>query len=994
MNQAVSRIIYPRFSDSLTDDDLVRLFIVSHEEDKWCFTIARRGPSLIMLVTHLKVFQHLGRFLTVADLPHAVVNHISKHFDIEVPDAFEYDRRTLYRHHRVIRQHLGITPWGVKARAIAEAAIATAAETRLDPADLINAAVDALIRERYELPLLSTLRTLAGTAHRLVNTAQWNHVDKQLSEDDRQRLDALLVPREDTVDPLFALLCRGAGKPTRENLKALIAHYDWLRTLIDPVPLLAPISEAKVAQWANEAQRLKARELRGYVAPRRHALLLATLRETRGRLLDELTVMLLKFTSRIEWRSATKLENWQASRRDQTDELVHTLADLLEITSTKPPDADKVRLLETTIASHGGQVQLQRSCAEYLGHSASHWQPFAREAFSPFRSELLRLARTLPLKAARPSADDLVHAVLQVSDEPGDADYYLMDLSHEFLPARWRPLIADDPEGNPRAFNRRHLEVAVMLELAEAIKTGAIHVTGSLSYDDFWGRLPPEASDPVRVAAYAVERGWWDDAEGFTRHARERLMEEADQLDTEVGLLRRVRLDKNRRPIIKRAAGVVPPASATEAARQIMDHMPERSVLEALANTAQWVNWPRHFGLPSRLDSSIKNVLDRYVITTFAYGCGLGPTQAARHFAGAVTAEELSFVDRRHVDTADLRAGSADLQNLYAQFELTKLWDTGESAAADGTHFETFRDNLLAARHFRYGKTGGIAYRHVSDNYIALFSRFIGCGIYEATYILDILHNELSDLQPTQLHSDTHGQSAHVFALAYLLGIELLPRIRRWKTLKLFHPGGEEPLDSIAHLFSGMVNWRRIEEHYLDFMRLALAIHSGKLAPSAVLARVNSQSNRDPFSLALQELGNAVRTTFLLRWIRDKELRRVVHKGTTKVERSHRFSKYLNFGGEGGLKTNSPADQEKAIVYNELVSNAVALQTVADQTHALHELRERGIEISPEDLAYFSPYPTSRVKRFGQYPAAVKTDPRQPVRYLPTRMVANGASPT
>lgn len=136
-----------------------------------------------------------------------------------------------------------------------------------------------------------------------------------------------------------------------------------------------------------------------------------------------------------------------------------------------------------------------------------------------------------------------------------------------------------------------------------------------------------------------------------------------------------------------------------------------------------------------------------------------------------------------------------------------------------------------------------------------------------------------------------------------------------------------------------------------------------------------------------------MRTTFLLRWIRDKDLRRVVHKGTTKVERSHQFSKYLNFGGEGGLKPNSPAEHEKAIVYNELVSNAVALQTVADQTQALHEFRGRGIDISPEDLAYFSPYPTSRVKRFGQYPATVKTDPRLPIRGLPTRTDPNAPSP-
>ena len=379
---------------------------------------------------------------------------------------------------------------------------------------------------------------------------------------------------------------------------------------------------------------------------------------------------------------------------------------------------------------------------------------------------------------------------------------------------------------------------------------------------------------------------------------------------------------------------------------------------------------------------------DRYVITTFAYGCGLGPAQAARHFGGAVTAEDLSFVDRRHVDIADLRAGSADLQNLYSQFELPKLWGTGTSAAADGTHFETFRNNLLAAHHFRYGKTGGIAYRHISDNYIALFSRFIGCGIYEATYILDILQTTLSNFRPTRLHADSHGQSAHVFGLAFLLGIELLPRIRGWKRLKLYRPGGIEELDSIKHLFAATINWRRIEEHYPAFMRLALAIHSGKLAPSAVLARINSHSSRDPFSMALQELGHAVRTAFLLRWIRDGNLRREVHKGTTKVERSHQFAKFLNFGAEGGLKTNSPEDQEKAIVYNELVANAVAVQTVADQTQALHELRRRGIEIAAEDLAHFSPYPTNRVKRFGEYPARISTEIPPPNKHLPPRQSA------
>jgi TnpA family transposase len=99
---------------------------------------------------------------------------------------------------------------------------------------------------------------------------------------------------------------------------------------------------------------------------------------------------------------------------------------------------------------------------------------------------------------------------------------------------------------------------------------------------------------------------------------------------------------------------------------------------------------------------------------------------------------------RKDTDIADLRAASADLINLYARFELPRQWGSGEAAAADGTHFETYEDNLLAEHHIRYGKTGGIAYRHIADNYIALFSRFIACGTYEATYILDASLQKIS----------------------------------------------------------------------------------------------------------------------------------------------------------------------------------------------------------------------------------------------------------
>jgi len=56
-----------------------------------------------------------------------------------------------------------------------------------------------------------------------------------------------------------------------------------------------------------------------------------------------------------------------------------------------------------------------------------------------------------------------------------------------------------------------------------------------------------------------------------------------------------------------------------------------------------------------------------------------------------------------------------------------------------------YENNLLSERHIRYGGYGGIAYYHVSDDYIVLFSHFIPCGVWKAVYILDGLTKNKSD---------------------------------------------------------------------------------------------------------------------------------------------------------------------------------------------------------------------------------------------------------
>ena len=61
----------------------------------------------------------------------------------------------------------------------------------------------------------------------------------------------------------------------------------------------------------------------------------------------------------------------------------------------------------------------------------------------------------------------------------------------------------------------------------------------------------------------------------------------------------------------------------------------------------------------------------------------------------------------------------------------------------------------------------------------------------------------------------------------------------------------------------------------------------------------------------------------------------------------------------------------------------MALQNVVDQTQALHMLKAEGVSISPADLAFLSPYATSTVKRFGDYPTDLKPAGMQTRTTLP-----------
>lgn len=131
------------------------------------------------------------------------------------------------------------------------------------------------------------------------------------------------------------------------------------------------------------------------------------------------------------------------------------------------------------------------------------------------------------------------------------------------------------------------------------------------------------------------------------------------------------------------------------------------------------------------------------------------------------------------------------------------------------------------------------------------------------------------------------------------MGINLMPRIRGLKKLIFFKPDKTIHYEHINKLFGESINWRVIETHIPDMLRIVLSIKAGKITPSTILRRLGPYSRKNKLYFAFRELGRAVRTIFLLNYIGDVELRKTIQSATNKSEEFNNFTKWLFFGGEG-----------------------------------------------------------------------------------------------
>jgi TnpA family transposase len=993
----ISDTAYPRLDPSPSPTEVAR-FTPTPAEMAFVHRHARHpGPRLALLVL-LKTFQRLGYFVPFEQVPLAIVEHVAESTTgLSAPVATvlaDYQTST-YRSRltSLVREYAGVTAFGRTARGAAQVAADQAARVRDGVADIINAVIEDLVRQRFELPAFGTLVKIATAARAKANRDSYRQVANILPVEVRQRLNGLLILPPGQTRTAWDRVKTEPKRPTPRHMRDFLDHLEWLRVQGSGTAVFAALPVAKVRSFAAEARTLTANVLSDMAEAKRLTLMAALLQSQTARTLDDLADMFIRQMQRTHARAKEALAAQQLQQSEHTEALIALLRDTVLACRDEGPPERRLAAMEALLLPDADAI-LER-CAAHATTAEHGHLPFLARFVRGQRRMFLRFLAAVPLAATSQdrSLEEAItfvlkhqHArasTLRVGDtEEADGERPVrphLDLS--FVPPSWWPLVTGQKARNPTppAVDRRFFELCLFTQVMIELKSGDLCIPGSDAYSDYRNQLVPWETCRQEMAAYTEQAGLPATPAAIVAGLRERLATVAETVDAAFPANEHLTIVDGK-PVLKRLRARPEAAGAAELERELKARLAPIDLIDALADTEHWLNWARHFGPISGFDAKIDRPRERYLATAFCYGCKLGPSQAARAMK-TLDRRQIAFLNQRHITEEALDAAITTVIDAYAGFRLPQHWGSGRSASGDGTQWDLHPQSLMSEYHIRYGGYGGIGYYLISDTYIALYSRFMACGAWEGNAILDIVSDNRSALQPDTLHADTQGQSAPIFGLAYLLGIQLMPRIRNWRDLHFYRPDKDSQYPHIETLFTATVDWGLIETLLPDMLRVAVSVKAGRIRPSTILNRLSTYSRKNKLYFAFRELGRVVRTIFLLTYLSSLELRHLIQAATNKSELFNKYAQWVAFG-ESGLVTEGVRDeQRKLIKYNHLVANLLIFHTLVSMTRALERLGAEGAAVNEAALAGLSPYQTEHINRFGSYtldftriPAPLPTD--------------------
>jgi len=352
-----------------------------------------------------------------------------------------------------------------------------------------------------------------------------------------------------------------------------------------------------------------------------------------------------------------------------------------------------------------------------------------------------------------------------------------------------------------------------------------------------------------------------------------------------------------------------------------------------------------------------------------AEACNTGFEPLIRLDRPSLRRSRLSWVRQNYIRAETLTRANAALVAAQNRVPLARSWGGGDVASADGLRFVVPIRTIHSGPNPHYfGQERGVTfYNLVSDQFTGLNGITVPGTLRDSLVLLSVVLEQQTELQPTEIMTDTGAYTDIMFGIFHLLGFQFSPRLADIGGSRFWRVDGKADYGALNALASSRINTTLITEHWEDLLRLTGSLKLGTVLASGLIRTLQTKDRPTRLARALEELGRLVKTLYLLHYIDDGAYRRRILVQLNRGEGRHQLARTVFHGKRGELRQRYHEGQEDQLGALGLVVNVLVLWNTIYMDAALDQLRAEGFGVRDEDLVRLSPLGFDHINMLGRY---------------------------